>query len=72
MRNTETIEIVLNGERRRVAAGSTIERLLEELGVPPRGTAVELDGGIVPPGRLAETVLRDGQRVEVVRLVGGG
>lgn len=64
--------IVLNGESRTVAEGVTVADLLAELGRHPRTVAVEHDGEILPRERYAGTVLREGDRLEVVGFVQGG
>lgn len=67
-----TVSILLNGEPRRVAVGSTVGDLLEELGRHPRTVAVEHNGEILPRPRYAAALLEDGDRVEVVHFVQGG
>lgn len=66
--------VVINGEPRELAAGTTIAGVLASLsGVPEgRGTAVALDGEVVPRGQWQRTELTDGARVEVVVAVQGG
>ncbi len=64
--------ILLNGESRTVAEGATVGDLLTELGRHPRTVAVEHDGEILPRERYAGTVLREGDRLEVVGFVQGG
>lgn len=66
------MKIHVNGEPREVAAGSTLAGLLSELGVAQPHVAVELNLEVVPRAQHAETELRDGDRLEVVTLVGGG
>jgi thiamine biosynthesis protein ThiS len=67
------IEIVINGEKRSVPAHSTVCSLLEELGVANRqGTAVAINMEVVPRAAHLTTVLRSGDRVEIVQAVGGG
>ena len=44
---TNTIEIVLNGERRQVPPGLSIDRLLVWLEIDPSRVAVEFNGAIV-------------------------
>jgi len=68
----EFIEVIVCGEARRLRVGSTVKDLLRELGVPVAGTAVEVEGAILPPAAHAGTALLSGHRVEIVRLVGGG
>lgn len=66
------MEIVYNGERRQVGKGLSVAGLLVELGLEPRQLAVEVNLELVPRGRHAECPLQEGDRVEVVTLVGGG
>lgn len=66
------MEIVVNGEPRRIAAAMTVAELLAELKVPARGVAVEINLQIVPRAQHAEQRLQAGDRLEVVSLVGGG
>jgi thiazole synthase len=68
----QPVRVRVNGEERRLAAGTTVAQLLEELGVPSSGTAVELGGAIVPRSCYATIRLADGQALEIVRFVGGG
>jgi sulfur carrier protein len=65
-------EIVLNGEPYRLSGPTTLASLLERLGVHPQAVAVELNYDIVRRDRLASTPLGAGDKVEVVRMIGGG
>ena len=64
----------LNGEPRELRAGASLAEAAAAAGAPPdrRGIAVALDGEVVPRDRWDETVVADGQRVEVVQAVQGG
>lgn len=62
----------INGEPREVADGCTIAALLELLEVRMKGVAVERNLQVVPRAEHPTTVLEEGDRVEVVTLVGGG
>jgi sulfur carrier protein len=66
------MKIHVNGEPREIAARSTVAEMLIELGVTQPHVAVELNLEVVPRAQLAETKLHDGDRLEVVTLVGGG
>jgi sulfur carrier protein len=66
------VTIVLNGETRPARSGSTIAELLSAMEIKAQHVAVEVNQEIVPRSRHAEHCLRDGDRVEVVTLVGGG
>jgi sulfur carrier protein len=64
--------IQVNGKPREIANGTSVANLLEELGVKQPHVAVELNLEVVPRAEHAATALRDGDRLEVVTLVGGG
>lgn len=65
-------QIFCNGECRMVAQGTTVAALVAELGLEPKHVAVEVNLELVPRARHAECLLRDGDRLEIVTLVGGG
>lgn len=66
------IAITLNGEPRRVPAPSTLNGLLNHLGLDPRTVVVEHNRRIVRRPQLADTALAAGDAVELVHFVGGG
>lgn len=69
--DADLISITVNGEPRRVAAGS-IAALIEALGLPLAKVAVERNLTIVPRSTLAAVALADGDSLEIVHFVGGG
>ncbi len=66
------MQIIVNGKPLDVREGMNIRDLLVELGVQTRGTAVEVNREIVPKTTHAERHLEEGDRVEIIRMVGGG
>lgn len=70
--SAETVNILINGEPRSVASGTTLAQLLETLRLDPRTLAVELNLNVIPRGRHAHCEVQDGDRLEIVTLVGGG
>ncbi len=66
------MEITVNGQSHRLAEAVTVAGLLESLNLGGRYVAVEVNRELVPKGQHAEHLLADGDRVEVVTLVGGG
>ena len=68
----DTVNLLVNGQPRETADQITIRRLLDELALPSRGIAVEVNEQIVPRQRHAEYELQEGDRLEIVSLVGGG
>lgn len=66
------MRIQVNGQDREFADGATIAHLLSELGVTQPHVAVEVNLEVVPRAQHKQTALNEGDRVEVVTLVGGG
>lgn len=65
------MKLTINGEERDAAA-ATVFTLLEELGLKPETTVVELNGEIVARDGYRQMLLAPGDVLELVRLVGGG
>jgi thiamine biosynthesis protein ThiS len=72
MQQTEQIEIVVNGEGRRVPGGLTVSELLAWLEVVPDRVAVELDRQIVRKPDWPGKPVAAGAQLEIVQFVGGG
>ncbi len=66
------MQIRVNDEPRRVADGTTLAELLGELQMQPRFVAVERNLELVPRSTHTQCVLAEGDRLEIVTLVGGG
>lgn len=66
------MQITVNGEPRAVRAGATVADLLTAFELPPQRVAVEINANLVRRAHFPQTVLRAGDRVEIVTLVGGG
>lgn len=66
------LSIVLNGSSCQCTDRATLADLLRELALEGKRVAVERNGEIVPKSRHGDILLADGDRIEVVRAVGGG
>ncbi len=66
------MELLINGESRQFRSPLTVGELVLALNHAGKRIAVERNGEIVPRGRHAETMLADGDRIEIVVAVGGG
>lgn len=66
------LSLIVNGEPRRITAGSSIADLVLQLELNPAKVAVERNGEIAPRSTLADTLLNDGDALEIVHFVGGG
>ncbi len=66
------MKITLNGEPHEVEENSTIAALLHGLNIPLAKVAVERNLAIVPRSTFEAVMLEDGDRLEIVRFIGGG
>jgi thiamine biosynthesis protein ThiS len=66
------IALHINGRQVDLDEPTPLLDYLARLGVDPRAVAVEHNGEIVERERYREVVLRAGDVVEIVRMVGGG
>jgi sulfur carrier protein len=66
------ISLQVNGKNVELEAPTPLLEYLEKLGVNPRAVAVEHNGEILERAAYAGVTLREGDRVEIVRMVGGG
>jgi len=71
-RRAPTVQVSVNGQPRQVAEATTIARLLDQLELTTKYVAVEVNLQLVPRARHAEHRLSEGDRLEIVTLVGGG
>lgn len=69
-RNRITIE--LNGRPVEVDEGVSLGSFIDGRGIERRMIAVEYNAEILPRHAYDETPLNDGDRIEVVQMVGGG
>jgi sulfur carrier protein len=68
-----TLKVTVNGEERLLPAGSVVADVLAATGLRPGvPAAVELNGIVVPKAETAVRGLAEGDRLEIVVLVGGG
>jgi sulfur carrier protein len=67
-----SIDVVINGQPRKIEEGTTVFVLLDQLGLGERRVAVERNREIVPRAEHASTILAAGDRLELVTFVGGG
>ena len=66
------ITLQVNGKQVDLDEATPLLRYLDKLGVDPRAVAVEHNGVIVERAKFQDVVLREGDQVEIVRMVGGG
>lgn len=66
------MRIQVNGAPRELPEDLTVSRLLETLQVVPERVVVEVNLTILKRAQHAQTLLREGDQVEIVQFVGGG
>lgn len=69
---SKIVQVSVNGQPRQIAQGSTVGELLESLQLTDRYVAVEVNLQLVPRQEHAAHRLAEGDRLEIVTLVGGG
>ncbi len=66
------MRLFINGQERQAPALSSIAELAAWLQLPAFGSAIELNGEVIRKAEHQATGLKEDDRLEVVRLVGGG
>jgi thiamine biosynthesis protein ThiS len=66
------MHLTVNGKPRETDGPSSLLAYLQQIGIDPRIVAVERNGDIVKRDRFEQTLLSDGDKLEIVRMVGGG
>jgi sulfur carrier protein len=66
------IEVTVNGQAHRFEAPLNVSAVLERLAMAGKKLAVERNGEIVPRGLHGQTLLENGDQLEIVVAVGGG
>jgi len=66
------ITLTVNGEKRQLPAETDLVSFLKELDVDVRLVAVAHNGDVIPRRDYASVQLREGDSLEIVRMVGGG
>lgn len=66
------MKVVVNDKEEALEGALTVRQLLEQLGLAAAPCAVEVNRQLIPKRQHEAHVLSDGDRVEIVTLVGGG
>jgi sulfur carrier protein len=64
--------ILVNGQPHDVPENQTLLQLLEALNLPTHGVAVAINSAITSASKYGEQILHEGDKVEIIRAVGGG
>ena len=66
------MEIIFNGKPHKLQANISIQEFLDQLQLDCLQVVVEHNRNIISRQRLADTVLSNGDTLEVIHFVGGG
>ncbi|MES2014161.1 MAG: sulfur carrier protein ThiS [Pseudomonadota bacterium] len=67
------MQLIINGKPRSFDADSfSVAQLVTNLSLEGKRLAIECNGEIVPRSQFAETILAEGDKLEIVGAVGGG
>lgn len=66
------IDVTVNGQPGELADDTSVEALVADRAPSPRGVAVAVNGAVVPRSAWSETVLVEGDRIELLRASQGG
>ncbi len=66
------MKIAVNGKEHEVADGLSVDGLLTHLGIKREYTAVAVNREVTPKSAYATTKLAEGDKIEIVRPMGGG
>jgi thiamine biosynthesis protein ThiS len=66
------MRITVNGKPRDIDRETDLPSFLRASGVDPKLVAVAINGDVIPKSEYAAVRVRDGDVLEIVRMVGGG
>jgi len=66
------VKLIINGTEHETPELQTLADLATWLKLPSFGSAIELNGEVIRKAEYANAPLQPGDRLEIVRLVGGG
>ncbi|PZO46596.1 MAG: thiamine biosynthesis protein ThiS [Phormidesmis priestleyi] len=69
---TDLIHVQVNGEAKTCLSGTPLPDFLEQISLNPKLIAVEYNGEILTRSLWPATQLSEGDRLEIVTIVGGG
>lgn len=64
--------ICVNGTKRQIPQGTTLERLVEQFQLKTKSVVLELNQKVMDRNVFSATELKDNDTIEIVHFVGGG
>jgi len=72
MKKIKKIKIKLNGKAKLIAVNCKIQTLINELNIPVKKVAIELNQEILDKKKLKKIKLKKNDKIEIVHFIGGG
>jgi len=72
MSNLNVAKIQLNGSPYEIHDGTNLNELLNKLKIQKNKVAIEVNGEIVEKNKYPNLILNKGDKVEIVKFIGGG
>ena len=72
MNNLNVAKIQLNGDPYEINGGTNLNELLNKLKIQKNKVAIEVNGEIVEKSKYPNLILHQGDKVEIVKFIGGG
>ena len=66
------IKIIVNGDSKEVASDSNIFSFLQSLKISTKHIAIEINESLIFRSNWEETTLKEGDKIEIVKAIGGG
>jgi len=67
-----SVRVLINGEEKGLPGPISVSDLLDRFNLPSQRVAIELNKIVIRKSTWTETLVNDGDRIEVVHFVGGG
>ena len=64
--------VQINGQSSELSSGATALELIQQLGYENQRIALEVNEAIIPKSKHGEFTLNEGDKVEIIKAVGGG
>tara|TARA_B100001057_G_scaffold186995_1_gene187804 strand:- start:714 stop:932 length:219 start_codon:yes stop_codon:yes gene_type:complete len=72
MKKIKKIKIRLNGKEKQIPENSKIQKLINDLKIPIKKVAIELNKEILDKKKLNKIMLKKNDKIEIVHFIGGG
>ena len=72
MKKIKKIKIKLNGKEKQISENSKILKLINDLKIPIKKVAIELNQEILDKKKLNNIKLKKNDKIEIVHFIGGG